>query len=354
MIKQRSNGLLRYFVFIVSLLFFTECGEEAKKKGQDEQTILETEFGLVIHGGAGYIHKGRYDSTQELEYKNKLKEALQLGYKILNEGGTSLDAVELVIHVLEDSPLFNAGKGAVMTSEETVELDAAIMDGELLNAGTVAGIKHIKNPITLARKVMEESKHVMMIGKGAEVFAEQQGMELVSNDYFFTKRKLDEIKKIKAKERKENTEVSDLADEYKDRYLGTVGCVAMDKSGNLAAGTSTGGMANKKFGRVGDVPIIGAGTYANNETCALSATGHGEFFIRNVVTHDISALMNYKGLTLEEASNEIIMKKLVNQGGSGGIIGIDKNGNISMVFNSEGMFRGYIKDSGKPFVAMYK
>ncbi|MBN1302165.1 MAG: isoaspartyl peptidase/L-asparaginase [Melioribacteraceae bacterium] len=310
-------------------------------------------FGLVIHGGAGYIHRDRYNPEEEKIYKDKLEEALQVGYAILHKGGAALDAVERTIHVLENSPLFNAGKGAVMTSAETIELDAAIMDGSNINAGTCAGITTVKNPISLARAIMEKSKHVMMIGKGAEAFAEEIGLEIVDNDYFKTEKRLEEIRRIKAEERKDKG-LSYVNEIYKNQKLGTVGCVALDKSGNLAAGTSTGGMSNKKWGRVGDVPIIGAGTYANNKTCALSATGHGEFFIRNVVTHDISALMEYKNMTISKAADEVIMNKLLPQNGIGGVIGIDGFGNITMTFNSEGMFRGYITDEGNPFVAMYK
>lgn len=311
----------------------------------------KSEFGMVIHGGAGNIYKERYTEEQENEYKTKLEEALQAGYDILSNGGASLDAVEAVIRILEDAPIFNAGKGAVMTSEKTIELDAAVMDGSNLNAGTVAGIKHVKNPISLARAVMEKSKHVMLIGDGAEVFAKEQGLEIVDNNYFFTKKRLNEIEKLKAKERKEKA-VSSLHFD-KDYKFGTVGCAALDKSGNLAAGTSTGGIANKRFGRVGDVPIIGAGTYANNKTCALSATGQGEYFIRNVVTHDISALMEYKNFSIDKAADILINEKVAAHNAEGGVIGIDRNGNITMTFNTKGMFRGYVKDDGKKFVAMY-
>jgi len=338
---------------LTSLLFMTSC-EQKEKAGELEgkaSDIKKTEFGLVIHGGAGNIYKERYTDEQEKAYKAKLEEALQTGYDILSNGGASMDAVESVIRILEDSPLFNAGKGAVMTSAKTIELDAAVMDGSTLNAGTVAGIKRVKNPISLARAVMEKSKHVMLIGDGAEVFAEEQGMEMVDNKYFFTEKRLKEIEELRAKERKEKAvSAIDLNKEYK---YGTVGCVALDKNGNLAAGTSTGGIANKKFGRVGDVPIIGAGTYANNNTCALSATGQGEFFIRNVVTHDISALMEYKNMPLQQAAEELINVKLARHEAEGGVIGIDKNGNITMTFNTKGMFRGFVKDDGKKFVAFY-
>lgn len=328
----------------------TKKADEIKGKVSD---LKKSEFGLVIHGGAGNIYKERYTEEQEAAYKVKLEEVLQAGYEILSKGGSSLDAVETVIRILEDSPIFNAGKGAVMTSAKTIELDAAVMDGSTLNAGTVAGIKRVKNPISLARAVMEKSKHVMLIGDGAEVFAKEQGLEMVDNKYFFTERRLKEIEKLKAKERKEKGKAVSALKLDKDYKYGTVGCAALDKNGNLAAGTSTGGIANKRFGRVGDVPIIGAGTYANNNTCALSATGQGEFFIRNVVTHDISALMEYKNMSIDRAADILINEKVAAHNAEGGVIGIDKNGNITMVFNTKGMFRGYVKDDGKKFVAMY-
>lgn len=354
--KGRSMKNISALLCLMLMWFLLGCVES---NSSDEEKIAKVEFGLVIHGGAGNIYKGRYSEDEEKEYRLKLEEALQAGYIILKNGGTSPEAVEKVIHVLEDSPLFNAGKGAVMTSEETVELDAAIMDGSNLNAGTCAGIKHVKNPISLAKAIMEKSPHVMLIGEGAEKFAEESGLEMVANEYFFTEKRKQEIKIIKTKEGEENLKVYEDKSFQDDMYpvdgkFGTVGCAALDKHGNIASGTSTGGMTNKKWGRVGDVPIIGAGTYANNKTCAISATGHGEFFIRNVVAHDISALMEYKSLTLQQAADEVVMKKLVEQKGSGGVIGIDKYGNIVMSFNSDGMFRGYITDKGKPFTAMYK
>ncbi|PJA95928.1 MAG: beta-aspartyl-peptidase [Ignavibacteriales bacterium CG_4_9_14_3_um_filter_34_10] len=317
---------------------------------QTKITENKDAFGLVVHGGAGYIYKGRYTNEEESAYKNKLQEAIDTGYAVLSRNGSALNAVEKTIHILEDSPLFNAGKGAVMTSEETVELDAAIMDGSNLKAGAVAGIKHIKSPISLARTVMEKSPHVFMIGEGAEKFGLDNGMEKVENSYFYTEKTLEEIRKIKEEEKKR-----DQSYIYKDENkYGTVGCAALDKHGNLAAGTSTGGMVNKKFGRVGDVPVIGAGTYANNFTAAMSCTGHGEFFIRNVVAHDISSLIQYKGMKLNDAAKEVIMEKLLKQNGRGGVIGIDAQGNITMVFNTDGMFRGYKLNNGKSFVGMYK
>jgi beta-aspartyl-peptidase (threonine type) len=260
---------------------------------------------------------------------------------------------------LEDSPLFNAGKGAVLTSEGTVELDASIMDGKTLKAGAVAAVKHVKNPISLARLVMEKSPHVMMVGDGAEAFAKEHDVELVAQDYFIIERRRQELEKAKEADKKESGPSKQTKPEKErtppeEKKHGTVGAVALDKAGNLAAGTSTGGMTNKKFGRIGDSPIIGAGTYANNQTCAISATGHGEYFIRSVVAHDISALMEYKGMSLKEAANTVIMNKLGKLGGTGGVIAIDKNGQVAMPFNTPGMYRGYVGADGKVVIEIYK
>jgi beta-aspartyl-peptidase (threonine type) len=290
----------------------------------------ERSFVFVIHGGAGTILKSRMTPEMEKAYIEALEQALRAGYQILQNGGTSLDAIEAAIRIMEDNPLFNAGKGAVFTAEGTNELDASIMDGKTLKAGAVAGVKRIRNPISLARWVMEKSPHVLMTGDGAETFAKQNGMEWVDPSYFKTERRLKELQ---------------------EKKKGTVGAVALDKHGNLAAGTSTGGMTNKKFGRVGDSPIIGAGTYANNKTCAISCTGHGEFFIRGVVAYDVSALMEYQGRSLDEAARIVIMEKLQS---TGGLIGVDARGNVTMRFNTEGMYRGWIGPDGKPHVAIYK
>jgi beta-aspartyl-peptidase (threonine type) len=315
----------------------------------------ETPFRLVIHGGAGVILKENLTAEQEKAYREKLKEALTLGHQILKDGGTSLDAVETVIKVLEDSPLFNAGKGAVLTSSGMAELDASIMDGSNLKAGSVAGLKHIKNPITLARLVMEKSPHVMMVGVGAEKFAKEQGLSFVDQKYFLTERRLKQLQEEKAKENKlNNKKALNFSAFREEEKFGTVGAVALDKTGNLAAGTSTGGTTNKKFGRVGDSPIIGAGTYANNQTCGVSATGHGEYFIRSVVAHDISSLMEYKGLSVKEAADKVVMDKLVKFGGSGGVIAMDRQGNIATPFNTPGMYRGSIDENGKVTVGIFK
>ena len=273
----------------------------------------------------------------------KLAEAVDIGYAILEKGGTSLDAVEAVVQRLEDDSLFNAGKGSVFNSDGKVELDASIMDGNTLKAGAVAGVHHVKNPIRLARTVMEKSEHVFFIGDGAEKFAQEHGLELVDESYFFTEARWQSLQKAKAKE--------SLTEKEKH---GTVGAVALDQHGNLAAATSTGGMTNKKFGRIGDSPIIGAGTYADNETCAISATGHGEYFIRAVVAHDIASLIRYKRLSIQAAAEEVVMNKLAKLGGTGGIIAIDRNANIAMPFNTDGMYRAYKVQGGKTFVAIYK
>lgn len=319
-----------------------------------------TKITLVIHGGAGTITKANMTPEKEKAYKETLNLALQTGYEILKKGGTSLDAVEATVRVMEDSPLFNAGKGAVFTSEGKNELDAAIMDGRTGKAGAVASLTTVRNPISAARAVMEKSQHVMMIGQGAEKFAKEKGLQTVDPSYFRTEARYEQLQKVKKEEGEKMKLDHDSTGSgstenifVEGKKFGTVGAVALDAYGNLAAATSTGGMTNKRYGRVGDVPIIGAGTYADNNTCAVSATGHGEYFIRSVVAHDIAALMEYKGYSVKKAAEEVVMKKLVKRGGEGGVIAIDKNGNFAMTFNSAGMYRGYIKN-GKSEVAIYK
>lgn len=314
-------------------------------------------LGFVIHGGAGVIRRGSLTPEREKEYRDKLIEALTAGYKALQAGRSSLDAVEIAIRILEDSPLFNAGKGAVFTHEGKNELDSSIMDGKSLAAGAVAGLRRVKNPITLARAVMEKSPHVMMAGEGAEKFAAEQKIELVDEKYFWTQPRWDALQKIhqQEKEKAEGKKVSvnAAASEPYNRF-GTVGAVALDKDGNLAAGTSTGGMTDKRWGRIGDSPIIGAGTYANNNTCGVSATGTGEYFIRLGVARDIAALMEYRAMTVQQAADLVIKQKLQNLGGDGGVIAMDKFGNIGISFNSDGMYRAYINSEGKPVVEIYK
>jgi beta-aspartyl-peptidase (threonine type) len=291
--------------------------------------------------------------AMEQAYHAKLKEALEAGYQVLRQGGSSLDAVVVTIQILEDSPLFNAGKGAVFTAAGRNELDAAIMDGASRKAGAVAGITTVKNPIKAARAVMDNSPHVMMIGPGAEEFAQTQGLEIVDPAYFYTEDRFKQLEKIKQREANQGKDGGWLPLVGQEKF-GTVGAVALDQFGNLAAGTSTGGMTNKKFGRVGDAPIIGAGTYADNQTCAVSATGHGEYFIRAVVGYDVAALMAYKQLSVQAAAEEVVMKKLVEMGGEGGIIALDKNGNFAMPFNSAGMYRGFIRADGVAETAIFK
>ncbi len=334
------------FAFLFLTLFTIAC----LKENVPVSRVQKTKFGLVVHGGAGNITKENLPAELRKKYEAKLKEAIMTGYAVLKNGGSSLDAVEKVISVLENSPLFNAGKGAVMTDIGTCELDASIMDGKTLNAGAVAGVRTIKNPITAARKVMELTPYVLLAGEGADAFAKGIGLQTVPNSYFYTERRLKQYEKYK--ENKEKSSAS--ANIFPFKKFGTVGCVALDKNGNLAAGTSTGGISFKKFGRVGDSPIIGAGTYADNNRCAISCTGQGEFFIRNVVAYDISALIAYKGYSLEKAARTVILKKLVKQNAEGGIIGIDKYGNMTAVFNTPGMFRAFVKDDGKVTVKMFK
>ncbi|WP_291114815.1 isoaspartyl peptidase/L-asparaginase family protein [Flavobacterium sp. UBA6135] len=313
-------------------------------------------FCIVIHGGAGTILKENMTDSLEAEYNRVLDLAVSKGYEILKNGGNSLDAVTQTIMILEDSPLFNAGKGAVFTNEGKNELDASIMDGKSKAAGAVASVTKVKNPITLARAIMEVSEHVMMVGPGAEKFAEQNGVELVDPNYFYTVKRWEGLEKAKDREKTELDHAAAMHYDpmIKDQKFGTVGCVALDKNGNIAAGTSTGGMTNKRYGRVGDAPIIGAGTYADNATCGVSATGWGEFFIRNVVAYDISAQMQYKKVSLAEAAKETIQKKVPEMGGDGGIIAIDKDGNIIMEFNTAGMYRASIDKSGIKTIAIYK
>lgn len=283
-------------------------------------------------------------------YISAMDTALKLGLKSLEEGKSSLDAVATVIVYLENNPLFNAGRGAVFTHDGKNELDAAIMSGLDLSAGAVAGVRDVKNPILLARKIKENSNHVMLSGKGASEFAMEQGLEMADTSWFYTKKSFDNLQKAL----KQDKAISGISKNPVDFKFGTVGCVALDKEGNLAAGTSTGGMTNKRYGRIGDAPIIGAGTYANNKTCAVSATGHGEFFIRYTVAHDISALMEYKHLRVQDAAKEVIFNKLKPVQGSGGVICLDKNGNYAMEFNTTGMFRAYGNSKGGKIIRIFR
>lgn len=310
---------------------------------------------LVIHGGAGTILKENMTPEKEKAYKAALTLALKTGDSILANGGKAIDAVVAAIKIMEDCPLFNAGKGAVFTNEGKNELDASIMDGSNLKAGAIAGVTTIKNPITAALAVMQKSEHVMMAGKGAEKFAANAGCKIVEPAYFFTKERWESLQKAKQKDATKMDSSNALkTSTYKDYKYGTVGCAALDSYGNIAAGTSTGGMTNKKFGRIGDAPIIGSGTYADNNTCAISCTGWGEYFIRLSMAKAVSDRMELKNMSLKDAANEMIYNKLPALGGDGGLIGIDKQGNIVMAFCTPGMYRGYINLKGEMEVKIYK
>lgn len=316
-------------------------------------------FALAIHGGAGTILRSTMTPEKELSYKKALEDAIIAGETILMKNGRSIDAVEAAIRTLEDNPLFNAGKGAVFTNEGKHEMDASLMNGKDLTAGAVAGVQNIKNPISLARGVMDKSEHVFMAGLGAQEFAKKINAEFMPDDYFFVQMRFDQLQQAKESDTMILDHTVDKArpDEGpfgREKKFGTVGCVAIDAHGNLAAGTSTGGMTNKKHGRVGDTPLIGSGTYANNKTCAISCTGHGEFFIRSVVAYDISCLMEYKGLSLKKACEIVVMDKLVKIGGEGGLIALDAKGNIELPFNSEGMYRASKKEGEEIFIGIYK
>lgn len=301
---------------------------------------------IVIHGGAGVINRSEMTAEREAGYRAGLEQARDAGYAVLEAGGSSLDAVTTAVRILEDNPLFNAGKGAVLNRNGVAELDSSIMDGKTLRAGAVAGVQHVKNPIELARAVMEKSQHVMLAGTGAEEFALEQGLTMVPNSYFRTEARLKQLERAQQQEKEK-------AAGAKTSSTGTVGAVALDRNGNLAAATSTGGMTNKRPGRIGDSPIIGAGTYANNASCAVSATGDGEFFIRSVVAHDICALVQYKRVTLEAAAREVIHEKVGGLQATGGVIALDPEGHIVMDFNSNGMFRAARDSTGRREVAIY-
>jgi len=320
---------MRYLNMFVLIAMFISCQTPEQPK---------VEWAIALHGGAGNMDSTKFSANDIKRYEDSLKAALTIGKMALSEGQPALDVVEMVVRNLEDNPLFNAGKGSVFTNDGRNELDAAIMDGRDLNAGAVAGVGDIRNPISAARVVMEKSPHVLLVGKGASLYSSQNGVELVDSTYFYTEKRWQILQRTLQKAGKN----------------GTVGCVVLDKYGNLAAATSTGGMNNKRYGRVGDVPIIGAGTYANNKTCAVSATGHGEYYIRYTVAHDISALMEYKGVSLSEAAHEVVNEKLSNEAGNGGIIAVDKYGNITLEMNSTGMFRAWANANGEEGVAIFK
>jgi beta-aspartyl-peptidase (threonine type) len=317
----------------------------------DSSPIRNERFALAIHGGAGNITPHNLPPDQEEACRAALSQVLDVGHQLLRKGERSLDVVEAVVRLLEDSPLFNAGKGACVTHEGRNELDASLMDGRTERAGAIAGVTTIRNPISAARAVMERSPHVLLIGRGAEEFALENGLELVDPAYFHTPR---QFEKWEESRRSQAAPVSVAPSLLAPDKWGTVGAVALDSHGDLAAATSTGGMMNKRYGRVGDSPIIGAGTYASNATCAVSATGHGEHFICNVVAYDIAALMEYKGLSLQEAAEEAVLRKLTGRGGEGGIIAVDKDGEVAMTFNSAGMYRACVTQDGLPKVEIFK
>lgn len=332
------------FYFCMAISVMLACTELQSQKSMEKSPG----YALAIHGGAGTILKENMTTEKEKAYVEILQKALDVGEAILKSGGSSANAVEATVQVMENSELFNAGKGAVYTHEGMHELDASFMDGKSGNAGAVAGVKTIKNPIRLARIVMDSSVHVLLSGAGADEFGKEMGLDLVENSYFDSEFRRMQLEKVQGKTQ------AFLDHDIKDEKFGTVGAVALDKDGNLAAATSTGGMTNKRYGRIGDSPITGAGTYANNATCAVSCTGHGEYFIRNVVAYDVSARMEYLNESLEEASNFIVNEKLANQNASGGLIAVDKNGNVSLPFNSAGMYRGFVKENGDAGVFIYK
>ena len=309
---------------------------------------------IAIHGGAGTILKEDMTSELEEEYRKALQEALEVGYTVLDNGGTSVAAVKTAVMCMEDNPLFNAGKGAVFTKKGIHELDAAIMDGSTLEAGAIAGVRNVRNPVELAEQVMLHSGHVFLSGKGAGDFAIKQGVKLEPDEYFYSEYRYDQWREIRDSDLYQLDHKSDkLVGLMKDKKFGTVGAVACDSKGNIAASTSTGGMTNKRYGRIGDSPMIGSGTYANNKTCAISCTGHGEIFIRAVAAYDVSCLMEYKNMSLKEACEEVVMKKLVAMHGDGGLIGMDRNGNHALVFNSAGMYRGVRSGDGVNTIAIY-
>jgi len=327
------NNKLLIISFILILL--SSCTQKASDENNNE--AKPAEYALVIHGGAGNVTPERIPPEKEAEYRAVLQQALDLGSEWLKNDSPSVAVVEAVIQIMENSPLFNAGKGAVFNAEGKIEHDASIMDGSNMKAGAVASVNTIKNPISAARLVMEKSPHVMMVREGAIQFARENKLEMVDSSYFFTQERYNDLLRLQGKIEK----------------YGTVGCVALDKQGNIAAGTSTGGMTNKKYGRVGDAPIIGAGTYANNATCGVSCTGHGEFFIRYNVAADVSARMKYANHSLQKASDDVI-NELLQKEGMGGLIALDKSGNINMPFNTAGMFRGYAKANGENKVLLFK
>ncbi|MEM9835767.1 MAG: isoaspartyl peptidase/L-asparaginase [Bacteroidota bacterium] len=349
---------MRQLLLLLPFLLCYACGDGPTEVTSEATPATEpekAEYAIVIHGGAGTIRKDRMTDERAEGIRAAMNAALDAGEAVLKNGGTAAEAVEKTIWVMEDSPFFNAGKGAVFTSAGTNELDASFMTGHDLQAGAVGGVSNIKHPISAARTVLEQSEHVMLTGVGAEAFAKAQGLEIVDPQYFYTEERYQSLQRVREKEAIDDADVHGnlLYARELDEKFGTVGCVALDKSGNIAAGTSTGGMTNKKFNRIGDSPIIGAGTYANNETMGVSCTGHGEYFIRYAVAHDIHARMSYGQASLAEATDAIVFDVLKPAGGTGGLVALDKYGNVAMPFNTEGMYRGYAKPGGERAIYFY-
>lgn len=333
--------LLRFVVLLATMVLLLCAGVC--------QADERPEVAIAIHAGAGTMNREEMDRQTEAQIRGALLDAVQAGHHLLRLGGSSLDAVEAAVTRLEDSPLFNAGRGAVFNAEGKHEMDASIMDGSNLQAGAVAGVHNIRNPILLARKVMTDSPHVMLTGEGAEVFAREHDIAFEDDAYFHTDRRWEQLLKARSEQESAATRPGSP-----DRWLSTVGAVALDSNGNLAAATSTGGTTNKSYGRVGDSPIIGAGTYADNRSCAVSATGTGEYFIRATVARDICARVQYLGVSLQQAAEDVVMGELVRMGGDGGIISIDRQGNIALVFNTEGMYRASVNSAGEVEIGIYK
>ncbi len=344
----------------LTLLLFIICTTIGCKKSTNEQdptAIKQAPFAIIIHGGAGTILKKNMTPVLEKAYEEKLTEAVTAGHKVLKNGGNSTLAVATAIKIMENSPLFNAGKGSVFTHGGENEMDASIMEGKTLQAGAITGVKTVKNPILGAIEVMQNSAHVLLSGKGADEFSEERGLEIMDPSYFYTKKRFDALQRVQNSEKEDvnqSSKISFYDTDIKNSKYGTVGCVALDQNGNITAGTSTGGMTNKRWNRIGDAPIIGAGTYANNETCGVSSTGWGEYFIRGVIAHDIAAQMEYKKVPLKEATRDVIQNKLTKAGGTGGIIALDKDGNMSFEFNTAGMYRASIDTAGALTVKIYK
>lgn len=347
---------MKYFSFcLFTTLLFTVGAPAHSQMINFKRQKMKSNYAIAIHGGAGNLVKLNLSPDQQKEFKDKMQEALQLGYDKLKAGDSAINVAEMVIKVLEDSPLFNAGKGAVFTHDGTNEMDAAIMDGSNLKAGAVADVRTIKNPVSAAKAVMQNSQFVLLSGTGAEQFAKEQDIEIVDTSYFYTPQRWNQLLKVRdsVESPLDHDSTGMIINNLPDKF-GTVGCVVLDRFGNLAAATSTGGTVNKRYKRIGDSPLIGCGTYANNKTCAVSCTGHGEDFIRLVAAYDVSALMEYKGMTLSEATYEVIFTKLKAIDGRGGLIAIDNKGNISFRFNTKGMYRGYVNRHGKIVTHIFK